>query len=63
MRSPPTLVPYIYKALKAAHFTVHQTEGRFNFNGVQTDMALEKMYNIKTKLFTGISQRPAAVGK
>ena len=63
MRSLPTLAPYIYKAFKAGQFTVHQTEGRFN--GVWTDMALEKTYNrdAKTKLFTGISQRPAAVGK
>jgi len=51
MRSLATLAPFIYKAFKAEQFTVHQTEGRFN--GVWTDMALEKTFNrdAKTKLF------------
>ncbi|KAJ8416954.1 hypothetical protein AAFF_G00328320 [Aldrovandia affinis] len=63
MRSLPTLAPSIHREFKDGKFTVHQTEGRFN--GVWTDMALEKTYNrdAKTKLFTGISQQPAAMGK
>ncbi|KAJ8366433.1 hypothetical protein AAFF_G00355510 [Aldrovandia affinis] len=63
MRSLPTLTPNIHREFKDGKFTVHQTEGRFN--GVWTDMALEKTYNrdAKTKLFTGISQQPAAMEK
>jgi len=63
MRGLPTLAPNIARAFKDGQFTVHQTEGRFN--GVWTDMALEKTYNrdAKTKLFTGISQQPAAMEK
>lgn len=57
MRSLPTLAQTIYSEFKDGKFTVHQTEGRFN--GVWTDMALEKTYNCaKTKLFTDISQQP-----
>jgi hypothetical protein len=63
MRGLPTLAPNIVKAFKDGQFTVRQTDGRFN--GVWTDMALEKTYNrdAKTKLFTGISQQPAAMEK
>ena len=40
--------------------TVRQTEAQFN--GVWRDMPLDKTYNsdTKSKLFTGISQQPAA---
>jgi len=63
MRALPTLAPDIAVAFNNGQFTVRQTEGRFN--GVWTDMALEKTYNhdAKTKLFTGISQQPAAMEK
>ena len=63
MRGLHTLAPNIAKAFKDGHVTVRQTKGRFN--GVWTDMALEKTYNrdAKTKLFTGISQQPAAMEK
>ena len=58
MRSMSTLAPNIFQAFKEGQFTVRQTEGRFN--GVRTDMTLEKTYNrdAKTKLVTGISQQP-----
>ena len=58
MRSLPTVAPEVHREFKDGKFTVHQTEGCFN--GVWTDMALEKTYNrdAKTKLFTGISQQP-----
>ncbi|KAJ8366699.1 hypothetical protein AAFF_G00345190 [Aldrovandia affinis] len=63
MRSLPTLALNIHREFKDGKFTVRQTEG--HFNGVWTDMALEKTYNCdaKTKLFTGISQQPAAIEK
>ena len=63
MRSLTTLSPNIYREFKDGKFTLRQTEGRFN--GVWKDMALEKTYNrdAKTKLFTGISQQPAAMEK
>ena len=63
MRGLPTFAPDVFTAFKDGQFTVRQTEGRFN--GVWTDMALEKTYNrdAKTKLFTGISLQPAAMEK
>jgi len=50
MRALPTLAPDIALAFNNGKFTVRQTEGRFN--GVWTDMQLEKTYNrdAKTKL-------------
>ena len=58
-----TMAPSILQALKNGQFTIHQSEGRFN--GVWTDMALEKTYNrdAQTKLFTGISQQFTAMEK
>jgi len=63
MRALPILAPDIAVAFSNGQFTVRQTEGQFN--SVWTDMALEKTYNhdAKTKLFTGISQQPAAMEK
>ncbi|KAJ8403226.1 hypothetical protein AAFF_G00354430 [Aldrovandia affinis] len=63
MRSLPTLAPNIHREFKDGKFTVRQTEGCFN--GVWTDMALEKTYirDAKTKLFNGISQQLAAMEK
>ena len=50
MRALPTLAPDIAVVFNNGQFTVRQTEGRFN--GVWTDMQLEKTYNCdaKTKL-------------
>lgn len=50
MKNLSTLAPNIYRKFKGGNFTVRQTEGRFN--GVWTDVALEKTYNrdAKTKL-------------
>ena len=50
-----------FAPFKDGNFTVRQTEGRFN--GVCTDMAQTYNRNAKTKLFTGISQQPAAMEK
>ena len=49
--------------LKVFKITVHQTEAQSN--SVWRVMSLEKTYNrgAKTKLFTGISQQPAAMEK
>jgi len=63
MRALPTVAPSVARSFGNGQFTVRQTSGKFN--GVWTDMALEKTYNRdgKTKLFTGICQNPAAMEK
>ena len=60
MRSLPTLAPNIDREFKERKITVRQTEERFQ--GVWTDMALEKTYNRDAKAKTLQWHQSAASG-
>ncbi|MGH0119345.1 UNVERIFIED_CONTAM: hypothetical protein FKN15_006076 [Acipenser sinensis] len=58
-----SVAPDVACAFRDGHFTVRQTSGKFN--GVWSDMALEKTYNhvAKTQIFHGVSLQTAAMEK
>ena len=60
MRDLEQTHPDVFSKFMEGKFTVHHLKGKFN--GVWTDMALEKTCNIegKTSLLKGISQAPAS---
>ncbi|RXM31631.1 hypothetical protein EOD39_6811 [Acipenser ruthenus] len=63
MRELSSVAPDVACAFRDGHSTVRQTSRKFN--GIWSDMALEKTYNhdAKTQLFHGVSLQPAAMEK